>query len=380
MSAALRSLAGVVFAVAAGAAVVTAQLPERAAADLHAQAVALEARGDFDRALPLFWEAAARAPHDPAVQNSLGEALARVGALDAAVDAFKQALKTQPGFHKAANNLVLTLVTAGRGQEALSYARALVAAAPADPASHFSLGLAQSEQDADGAIASFHRVLERSPRHALARYNLALVLKRADRTSEAIDELQRVIAIDARAGAHYTLGVIYWQQGAFDRAVPALRAATTIDPANAEAYATLGAVLKERRQWDEAIAALRRAVALRPDHWNAHYQLGAVLQMKGDAAAARRHADEAERLRREGERMQEARVWTSVAIGRIETADFVGALDHLRRAVAAYERYAPAHYHMGRTLQALGQPDAARQSFDRARQLNPGLVPPAPPR
>jgi tetratricopeptide (TPR) repeat protein len=63
-----------------------------------------------------------------------------------------------------------------------------------------TVGLAQSEPDVDGAIASFHRVLQIAPRHALARYNLALVLRRADRMCEAIDELQRALDVAKATG------------------------------------------------------------------------------------------------------------------------------------------------------------------------------------
>ena len=80
----------------------------------------------------------------------------------------------------------------------------------------------------------FRRVLELAPRHALARYNLALVLKRADRLPEAIDELRRAIEIEPRAEAHYTLGVIYWHQGDLDaadgRAAAAVAAASRTTP------------------------------------------------------------------------------------------------------------------------------------------------------
>ena len=101
-----------------------------------------------------------------------------------------------------------------------------MAEAPRDADRHFTLGLAQSEQDMEGAIASFRTVLELAPRHTLARYNLALVLRRADRLSEALAELERALAIEPRPEAYYTMGVIYWHQGKLDRAVSATSCAT----------------------------------------------------------------------------------------------------------------------------------------------------------
>ena len=180
------------------------------------------------------------------MQNRLGEALERIGALDAAVDAYRRALAERPAFRKASNNLILALVKAGKGPEAVARARALVAESPTDPDRYFTLGLAQSEQDVDGAIVSFRRALELAPRHTLARYNLALVLSRADRLPEALAELERALAIEPRPEAHYTMGVIYWHQGDLDRAAAALRAAVAAEPKYADAHDALGNVLKAR--------------------------------------------------------------------------------------------------------------------------------------
>ena len=346
------------------------------AAHAYTRAIELEAQGNHAGALSLFWEAAGLAPRDADIQNRLGEALERVGALDAAVQAYRLALAARPAFQKASNNLILALVKVGRSAEAVALARSLVNARRDDADRWFTLGLAQSEPDVEEAINSFRRALELAPGHSLARYNLALVLKRADRLADAIDELRRVIAIDPRAEAQYTLGVIYWHQGDLDRAVAALQAAVAAEPGYADAHYTLGAVLHARRDWSGAADALRRALALRPDLPGAHYTMARVLQAAGEEPAAQKHLAEAERLRQRAQQEQEARVWTSVGTEKLEAGEAVNALDCFRRAVAIFEGYAPAHYQMGRTLQRLGQPGAARAAFARAQQLNPSLVPP----
>ena len=342
----------------------------------YARAVDLERKGNDAAALSLLWQAAGFSPRDAEIQNHLGEALQRVGALGAAADAFQRALALRPDFQKAANNLVLTLVQAGRGAEALERARALVAASPDDPARAFTLGLALSEQDVEEAIKTFRRVLERAPRHTLARYNLALVLQKADRLPEAVAELDRAIAIDPRPEAYYTLGVIYWHQGELDRAVRALNAAIATQPDYASAHYTLGAVLKDRREYGKAAESLRRALALKPELAGAYVTLASVLRLSGDDRGANAQLEEGERLRRRGEKEHEALVWTAVGVSKLDSNDLTGALDDFRRATASFEGYAPAHYQMGLVLQRLGQPEASRAAFARAQQLNPSLVPP----
>ena len=299
-----------------------------------------------------------------------------MGALDAALDAYRRAVSERPDFRKAVNNLILTLVKAGKGPEAVERARAFVAQAPDDPNRHFTLGLAQSEQNVADAIGSFRRVLEIDPRHTLALYNLALVLKRADQVPEAIATLQRALEIEPRAEAHYTLGVISFQQGDLDRAARALGAAVAAEPRYADAHYTLGAVLAARRDWAKAAESLRRAIELKPDLAGAHDTLARVLQRSGDETGGRAHFAEADRLRRRAQLEQEASVWTAVGTRKLEAGDLIGALDQFRRATAVFDAYAPAHYQMGRVLQRLGQPDASRAAFARAAKLNPSLVSP----
>jgi tetratricopeptide (TPR) repeat protein len=344
------------------------------AKDAYARAIELEARGNFPAALSLLWEAAGLAPRDADVQNRLGEALDRMGALDAAIDAYRRAVSERPDFRKAVNNLVLTLVKAGKGPEAVARARAFVAQGPDDPNRHFTLGLAQSEQDVAEAIGSFRRALELDSRHTLARYNLALVLKRADRLPEAIATLQRAIEIEPRAETHYTLGVIYWQQGDLDRAANALSAAVAAGPQYADAHYTLGAVRAARGDAAGAVESLRRALVLRPDLTGAHDTLARVLQRSGDDAGGRKHFAEADRLRRRAQLEQEASVLTALGTQKLEAGNLTGALEQFRRATAAFEAYAPAYYQMGRTLQRLGEIEASRAAFARAAELNPSLV------
>lgn len=104
--------------------------------------------------------------------------------------------------------------------------------------------------------------------------------------------------------------------------------------------------------------------------------------MSGDARNAGAHLAEAERLRLRTQAEQEAGVWTAVGTGQLGAGDPAAALESFRRAIAVFEACAPAHYQMGRALQRLNRPEAARAAFEKAHRLNPSLVPPpdGPPR
>jgi tetratricopeptide (TPR) repeat protein len=345
------------------------------AKEVYERAIELEREGNSPAALSLLWEAAGLAPRDADIQNRLGEALERIGALDAAIAAYRAAVQEKPDFRKASNNLILALVKVGKGAEAVERARALVSADSKDPDRYFTLGLAQSEQNINDAIASFRRALELAPRHTRARYNLALALNRSDQVSASVDELKQALAIDPQPQIHYTLGVIYWHQGDFDRAVTELKAAIAQQTNYPDAHYALGSVLKARKDWKGAADALRRAIALRSDS-PTHYTLAQVLQQSGDEVGARAEFAESERLRQRAEADQQASVWTAVGTQKLDAGDAAEALDLFRRATGVSDQYAPAYYQMGRALQRLGKDKEAREAFSRAAALNPGLVPP----
>jgi tetratricopeptide (TPR) repeat protein len=344
--------------------------------ELYDKAVRLQHDGNEPGALSLLWEAAGLAPHDGEIQNRLGEALERIGALDAAVDAYRSAADAHPAPHGVANNLVLALVKSGRSAEAVMRARAAASNAPRDAERWFTLGLAQADVDSDGAIDSFQRALALDGRHALARYNLALVLFHADRLQTAIEQLRRALAIQPRPEIHYTLGAIYRHQGNLDRAADALRDAVAANPSYADAWLALGSVMKARGDLTSAKDALDRAVLLRPASPEPRGVLAQTLAAAGDTVGASRQFAEAERLRSLQQQSQEAATLTAVGTQKLDADDAAGAVECFTRAIQAFEPFAPAHYQLGRALDRLGRHDAARAAFARAQQLNPALAPP----
>ena len=93
-----------------------------------------------------------------------------------------------------------------------------------------------------------------------ALLELGISLSRRARWREAIEPLQRAIALDPnKAAAHYQLGEAYNQTDRLAEALEAYEAAAKLQPDNWRAMKGIGIVLDRMGQPEAATAAHRRA-------------------------------------------------------------------------------------------------------------------------
>jgi Tfp pilus assembly protein PilF len=173
--------------------------------------------------------------------------------------------------------------------------------------------------------------------------------------------------------AHYTLGVIYWQQGKLDEAVTTFRQAIAVNPNFAEAHYTLGTVLQQKGETESAISEFREAIKLAPKNPEIRNTLGNALRAKGDIAAARVEFAEGARLQKLKSNNQAATFATNTGIQRLKDGAVDDAIEMFEKAIGLDPEYAPAHYQMGLALRKKGKQAEAQQAFNRARQLDPRL-------
>ena len=137
-------------------------------------------------------------------------------------------------------------------------------------------------------------IAETFPRHNLSWKVLAEILKKTDRTPEALVAGQKAIEIDPQdAGAYSNLGLTFQELGRSDEAEVSLMKAIALKPGFAEAHNNLANTLQELGRLDEAEASLMQAIALKPDYAQAHYNLGVMFEELGrlhDAEASYKQA------------------------------------------------------------------------------------------
>jgi tetratricopeptide (TPR) repeat protein len=173
--------------------------------------------------------------------------------------------------------------------ERLRWYQAAVAAFPAMPATHNSLGIALRDKKAlAGAEAAFRKAIALDPKYVPAYSNLGVALNDKGKVEEAIACFKRAIALDPkRAGAHTNLGNALLRKGQVEEAIACWRKAIEADPKFARAHYNLGNALYDKGEVEEAIACYRKAIAADSKYALAHGALGQVLMQQGHFSLGR---------------------------------------------------------------------------------------------
>lgn len=194
-------------------------------------------------------------PEQPALHNLHGVILAGLGEHQAAAGAFEKALRLEPGFTEALNNLASTLDHLGRNDEALAVFEALLARIDNDPELHFNHGNA---------------------------------LQRAGRTKEAADAFGQALRLrPLYPEAHNNLGNALQTRGETTAALTSYENAVEIDPEFIEARRNLASLCYRRERYGAAEQHYREVLRRQPGDGAAQLGVALALVNRGDTPAAR---------------------------------------------------------------------------------------------
>lgn len=189
--------------------------------------------------------------------NERGVALAKSGQMEAAQQAFEQALRIRPDMPGAYNNLGNVFRRLGRNQDAEIAFLKSIALDPFDTSSVINLGRLCWQQ---------------------GRYAEAMTL---------LQNATRIKADDPEAWR--SLGQLLVEISKLREALTAFHRLVEITPGDAEAHMEVAKVHHELRQWSEAEAAYRRALDANPEVSAAHANFAFLLADQGLTADAREH-------------------------------------------------------------------------------------------
>jgi protein O-mannosyl-transferase len=244
------------------------------------------------------YEAALRAePNYAEAQNNLGTVLLCLRRFDEAVEHHLAAVRIRPEFLYVLN-LANAYADAGKTTEAIAqYQQALKLNANSS-AAHHNLGVVLQEHGrTQEAAAEFRIALQLQPDYESAEYNLANRLADAGQLDEAIAHYQAALRLDpTRAESYNGMGICYAMQGKLPEAERQFREAIRLNPEFEGAQSNLANALGAQDKLAEAITHYEKALQLAPKDFQTHYNFGLTLMRHGRRVEAKAQFTEALRL------------------------------------------------------------------------------------
>ena len=207
-------------------------------------------------AVPLLERAAAARPADSAFSHNLAQGYLAARRIDDAVKAFDRTIAIDP-------------------QAKVLYSAALANLSLQTPQSaRRALELFQKARDAGLDLPELHQ-------------HLGLALLMADRTDEALEELQTAVReLPESAEPHLHFAAAWARKGQRGPARVCLARALEINPTYAHAAYVLAVMEAEDNRLPEAEALLRATISMKPDSLPAYHALAHVLQQSEGGGSA----------------------------------------------------------------------------------------------
>lgn len=247
---------------------------------------------------------------------------------------FRRAIEVVPDSVRAQYNYGTASEDAGddtRAEEA--YGRAIAIWARFSDAQYNLAGLYARQSRWDEAVHHYRLALREQPGNVQYLVNLGRSLTARGSPAEAVDLLERAIAIDRSSDLAFTnLGAARLAMNDAIGAVEAYRGALRLAPGNADYLKNLALALREQGDLAGAEQVLRDGLAIRPDDPDLLMALGL----------------------------------THLAAGRPESARAI-----LRKAVELRPGHPVYHYHLGRCLEASGLERQAVDAYREAIRIAP---------
>ena len=261
------------------------------------QVTALLQGGHPDDARRISQALLAQHPEDPRALNLGAIACFQTGDATTALALLESAIKHQPDFVDAHNNLGNVLKAEGDFVRAEAAYRKAIDMAPMYFDAHFNLGIVLEAMSRPAeARDAYRQALDIQPDFLPAYLNTGNACKALGKFDEALEYYRWVLEVEPRnVDAINNMGAVFYELTRFDDAESAYRKALEIDPRHADTLYNLGVVLHEVERYQEAVDACRRAIAARPHYAECYVNLGYTLHKLdklGDAERAYEQAIE----------------------------------------------------------------------------------------
>lgn len=290
--------------------------------------------------------------------------------LDAAADAYRRFLETQPANLEALSNLGAVLAAQGRYDEAIARYREALAVDPQRTAVRLNVAVAlhKAGRQSEAAV-ELERVISMQPDHRNAIVLLAECRARLGEYGKAVSLLTPLYDHDPDDRAvTYLLGLSLVQNKQVDRGKVLLDRILR-DGESAQARVLMGVVKLGAGEYAAAREDLARAAELSPEMPLVHLLLGRALMNVGEVRAA------AEQFRRELA-VNANDFDANLLLGMLLKQDNlpVEALAHFEKAAAVRPQDPAALYQVGALQLQVGDAEKARETLERVVTASPDFL------
>ncbi|MEO8126976.1 MAG: tetratricopeptide repeat protein [Bryobacteraceae bacterium] len=327
---------------------------------------------DVDRLKQVLSLAADRFPKNAELHASLGRFLAENQLLDLALAESLRA--EQAGSRDQASAVALAVLenTVGAYEDAIRTARLVEDQSTApDSVKAAAAGVSglsyESTGERDEAVKHLKRAVELSPRQENSYLALAFLYEKAQRFKEAVEVLEsgRTELTDS---SHLLLPLgnnLVWSEQ-YDSGIGVLKNLIQRDPGTPEAYIRLAEAYRNTGRPELEIQTLQRLGAVKPDYPMLGLITARAMLSKNpaDYPAVLHMLAQAEKSTPLDWEVFYVRGKAYAAIGRNQDA-----ITALRRAIELRPMDAAPYYQLGTVYRKAGQPELARQTFQRMEQV-----------
>jgi cellulose synthase operon protein C len=245
--------------------------------------------GDPTAAIDIFRRQLERNPDDDQARSMLGISLMSAGRIDEALAELAQVSADDAAVRQRADLLTIAAqLKSGSLSEAREGANRLAATIVDDAALRTSLGgLFLSANHLDDAVAWLEDAVRLEPHNPGAHFGLGRVAVALGQWDAARTHFSTMLDADPRSGAALmAMAQLEWTVGNRDDALGFLEQARAAEPRDLDSRIVLSTYLSELNRSAEALAVAQEAIALAPESARAANTLGTALLLSGRAAEA----------------------------------------------------------------------------------------------
>jgi tetratricopeptide (TPR) repeat protein len=210
------------------------------------------------------------------------------GKLEIARNEYEKAIKINPNFADAYNNLGNLYIEMKEFENASIVLKKAIKINPNFAIPHNNLGKIYLEKgEFDKAEKAFEKAISITPNLSVAHYNLGLTYIARLEYKKAVDEL--VIAVNLSPEIpdfHNNLGLAYIRLKQYKDAEDAIKEALRLKPDYSDAYNNLGSCYARQRDYKKALNSFKKAIEIDPHSKKPYFNLGSIYLMKGEITKA----------------------------------------------------------------------------------------------